>query len=129
MGIYYVHEDQCHNTLMKISMTVSNADSYRPPVSSSLMKLPNSTMDSNKRPPRFGCCHVSSLQTLHRGLDDSRHTEPFTSTTVSLLVFKMLCETFDLHHRSVLNSCLVQVHLLLIKIQYFITFFPSHSNS
>lgn len=94
-------------------------------------------MDSNKRAPemlhrrasRFRSCHVSSLQALDRRRDDSGHTKPFTSIIVYLLMFKMLCETFDLHHRSVWNLCLVQVYLLLVKIQYFITFFPSHANS
>lgn len=32
MGIHYVFEDQCYNILMKMRVTVSNTDNYRPPV-------------------------------------------------------------------------------------------------
>lgn len=50
MGIDYLFEDQCHNTLMKMRTTVVNIDNYRPPVSY-FQKLSDSTMDSNKRAP------------------------------------------------------------------------------
>lgn len=84
MGIYNLFEDCSHNILMKIRMTVLSSGDYHPLGWQRVQALSNSTMDSDKQDPvpKFSCGYISSLQALGRSLDDSRHTEPFTSIMV-----------------------------------------------